>query len=146
MKTFFMRKEDVERKWYVIDAEGQPLGRLSTAVANLLRGKLKPTFTPHVDGGEHVVVVNARKVILTGKKEAEKRYYHHTGFPGGIKVETAAEIRAKYPERLVTKAVKGMLPKNRLGRKIIKKLKVYADAEHPHKAQKPEVVSLTDFM
>ena len=146
MKTFFLRKEDADRKWYLIDADGHPLGRLSSAVSVLLLGKRKPTFTPHVDNGDHVVVVNARKVKLTGKKEEQKRYYKHTGYPGGLKSETAAQLREKYPERLIFKAVKGMLPKNRLGRKMIKKLKVYSGADHPHQAQKPEVLSLSEFL
>ncbi|OYD06505.1 50S ribosomal protein L13 [Paludifilum halophilum] len=139
MRTTFMAKPDqVDRKWYVVDAAGQPLGRLATQVATLLRGKHKPQYTPHVDTGDFVVVINASKVDLTGKKESKKNYYRHTGWPGGLKTITAGELREKRPEWMIEWAVKGMLPKNILGRKQLKKLKVYAGSEHPHQAQQPE--------
>ena len=142
--TFLMTKEQglAERRWFVLDAEGVVLGRLATHAADLLRGKGKPTFTPHVDCGDFVVVINAAKVKLTGKKEDAKIYHHHTGFPGGIRAERAADVRAKHPERLIERAVIGMLPKNRLSRALLGKLKVYAGAEHPHQAQKPETLAL----
>jgi large subunit ribosomal protein L13 len=142
--TFLMTKEQglAERRWFVLDAEGVVLGRLATYAADLLRGKGKPTFTPHVDCGDFVVVVNAAKVKLTGNKEEAKIYHRHTGFPGGIRAERAADVRAKHPERLIERAVVGMLPKNRLSRALLGKLKVYAGAEHPHQAQKPETLAL----
>lgn len=129
------------RRWYLIDAENQVLGRIATQAANLLRGKGKPSFTPHVDCGDFVIVVNAGKVRLTGKKGAEKLYYRHSEYPGGIRIRTADEIREKFPDRLVRDAVVGMLPKNRLGRQLATKLKVYAGAEHPHAAQQPVSVA-----
>lgn len=138
MRTTFMAKPNqVERKWYVVDAAGQTLGRLATEVATLLRGKHKPEFTPHVDTGDFVIVINADQVELTGKKWAQKTYYRHSGHPGGLKATVASDMRAKHPERLIEFAVKGMLPKNTLGRNQFKKLKVYAGSEHPHQAQKP---------
>jgi large subunit ribosomal protein L13 len=127
-----------DRRWFVLDADGVVLGRLATRAANLLRGKGKPSFTPHVDCGDFVIVVNAAKVKLTGKKESDKIYHHHTGFPGGIRSIRAGELRARHPERLIQLAVAGMLPKNRLSRALATKLKVYAGAEHPHRAQRPE--------
>lgn len=143
MRTTFMAKPNqVERKWYVVDAEGQTLGRLASQVATVLRGKNKPEFTPHVDAGDFVVVINADKVKLTGKKLSDKKYYFHSLHPGGLKTFTAAEMLAKKPEKLIELAVKGMLPKNRLGRQLYTKLKVYAGAEHPHQAQKPEVLEI----
>lgn len=143
-KTFSLRKEDAltERKWFVVDADGQVLGRLATKVATVLRGKHKPTYTPHVDAGDHVIVINARHVRLTGNKLMDKAYYRHSGYPGGIKSQTAEEILRKYPERVVEKAVKGMLPKNPLGRAMFKKLKVYAGSTHKHEAQKPQPLDI----
>jgi len=138
MKTQSAKREDIDRKWFVIDAEGQVLGRLASNIANVLRGKHKPIFTPHVDTGDFVVVINAEKVKLTGRKETGKLYHHHTGWVGGLVTQTAAEIREKAPEDLVKKAVKGMVPSGPLGRQVLTKLKVYAGGEHPHSAQKPE--------
>lgn len=142
MKTYSAKPAEVERKWYVVDANGCVLGRLASFVANRLRGKHKPIYTPHVDTGDHIVVVNADKVALTGKKWDEKFYYRHSGYMGGLKSMTARELLQKRPEDLVIRAVKGMLPKNRLGRKMLKKLKVYAGPEHPHVAQGPESLQL----
>ena len=140
MRTTFMAKaNEVERKWYVVDAEGQTLGRLSTEVASILRGKHKPTFTPHVDTGDHVIIINAEKIHLTGNKLNDKIYYRHTNHPGGLKQRTALEMRTNYPVQMLELAIKGMLPKGRLGRQVSKKLNVYAGAEHPHQAQQPEV-------
>ncbi len=130
------------RKWLIVDAEGQTLGRLATVVASRLRGKHNPQFTPHVDCGDFVVVINADKIVLTGNKLADKKYYHHTGYPGGIRETTAARLLERKPEELVVNAVTGMLPRNRLGRKLVAKLKVYAGAEHPHAAQKPETLAV----
>jgi large subunit ribosomal protein L13 len=140
--TKFVSLEDADRKWYVVDANEQVLGRLAAGVARVIRGKNKPTFTPNTDTGDFVVVVNAEKVIMTGKRELQKTYFHHSQYPGGAKFQSFAELRTDHPERLIEHAVKGMLPKNRLGKKLIKKLKVYAGSEHPHQAQKPEVLSL----
>ncbi|MGH7820639.1 MAG: 50S ribosomal protein L13 [Candidatus Binatia bacterium] len=142
-KTYQMAREAglAERRWFVVDAEGAVLGRLATRVASLLRGKGKPSFTPHVDCGDFVVVINAAKVRLTGKKEQDKVYRRHTEYPGGVRSQTAAELRDKHPERLITNAVEGMLPKSRLGRSLATKLKVYAGPEHPHEAQRPEPVA-----
>jgi large subunit ribosomal protein L13 len=140
MKTQFAKQTEVERKWYVVDAADQVLGRLATRVAARLRGKNKPIFTPNVDTGDFIVVVNAEKVRLTGNKLDQKTYYRHSGYPGGLKSETARERLRKKPELIITEAVRGMLPKNRLGRAMIKKLKVYRGAEHPHSAQKPEAL------
>ena len=137
MKTFMQKKETVERNWYVVDATGKTLGRLATQVATVLRGKNKPTYTPHVDCGDYVIVVNADKVVLTGNKLEDKKYYNHSGYPGGLRERTAKEMIEKYPEEMARKAVKGMLPKNRLGRAMYKKLFVYAGSEHKHIAQKP---------
>lgn len=143
MRTTFMAKaNEVERKWYVVDAEGQTLGRLSTEVASILRGKNKPTFTPHVDTGDHVIIINAEKIHLTGNKLNDKIYYRHTNHPGGLKQRTALEMRTNYPVQMLELAIKGMLPKGRLGSQVSKKLNVYAGAEHPHQAQKPEVYEL----
>jgi large subunit ribosomal protein L13 len=140
MKTQFAKKGEIDRRWYVIDAKDAVLGRLAVKVATCLRGKNKPVFTPNVDTGDFVIVVNAEKVRLTGKKITDKVYYHHSGYIGGIKAETAKELLEKKPEQIIEKAVWGMLPKNRLGRTMIKKLKVYKGAEHPHKAQAPEIL------
>ena len=136
--TFMQRKEDVVRDWYVIDAEGMTLGRLATKVATVLRGKHKPTYTPHIDGGDNVIVVNAEKVNLTGNKLNDKIYYNHSGYTGGLRERTAKEMIEKYPVEMIERAVKGMLPKGRLGRQMYKKLFVYAGCEHPHAAQKPK--------
>lgn len=138
MKTFSAKKEDVERRWYLVDAQGKVLGRLATEVARVLRGKHKPIFTPHVDTGDHVIIINAEKVQLTGRKLEEKLYYRYSGYPGGLTSMTAKKMLQVKPERLVELAVRGMLPKNRLSRAVLKKLKVYAGPEHPHAAQKPE--------
>jgi len=137
--TFMEKKETVKRNWYVIDAEGVTLGKLAVEVANLLRGKGKVTFTPHVDCGDYVIVVNASKVNLTGKKLSDKMYYNHSGYPGGLRERTAGEMLEKYPEEMIERAVKGMLPKGRLGRAQLKKLFVYAGPDHEQQAQKPEV-------
>ena len=141
MKTFMEKKETVKRNWYVIDAEGLPLGRVATKAANLLRGKHKVTFTPHIDCGDYVIIVNADKVKLTGKKLDQKMYYNHSGFPGGLRERNAKTMVEKYPVEMVERAVKEMLPHNRLGRATAKKLFVYAGADHKHQAQKP--VSIT---
>src|SRR5690625_593420 len=143
MRTTFMANDStVERKWYVVDAEGKRLGRLSTEVASILRGKNKPTYTPHVDTGDHVIIVNADKIELTGNKLEDKIYYRHSGHPGGLKERTAGEMRDRFPERMLELSIKGMLPKGPLGRKMIKKLHVYAGPEHKNQAQKPEVYEL----
>ena len=142
MKTVSMRAEDVRRSWYVVDAENQTLGRLATAIASRLRGKHKPEFTPHVDTGDYIIVVNADKVHVTGNKETGKIYYRHSGYPGGIKGTSLGRMRETHPERIIEKAVKGMLPRNPLGRAMFKKLKVYAGATHPHSAQQPEPLEL----
>jgi len=141
MKTIFAKKGDIQRKWYIVDAEGKVLGRLATKIASYLRGKNKPQFTPNVDTGDFVVVVNAEKVRLTGKKLQQKVYYSHSNYPGGLKAETAKSRLQRKPEQVIIDAVWGMLPKGRLGRDLIKKLKVYRGAEHPHEAQKPEVLN-----
>ncbi len=139
MKTYLATSQSVERKWYVIDAKDKTVGRLASQVASILRGKHKPTFTPNVDTGDHVVIINAEKVKFTGRKLQEKKYYRHSGYTGGIKVNTAEEIlNSGRPERILKLAIWGMLPHNRLGRKMIKKLRVYAGNEHPHEAQLPE--------
>ncbi len=137
MKTYQAKKEEIEHQWYVVNAEGKILGRLATKLANLLRGKNKPIFTPHVDTGDFVVVVNAKKVVLTGKKMKDKIYYHHTGHPGGIRETSAEKLLAKKPTEVIRIAVKGMLPKTSLGRQMLRKLKVYAGPSHPHEAQSP---------
>lgn len=140
--TKFIQTKDADRKWHVIDANEVVLGRLAAKAATVIRGKHKPIFTPNTDTGDFVIVVNAEKVKLTGKRELLKSYFSHSMYPGGVKVKTFAEMIEKNPEFVITHAVKGMLPKNRLGRKLIKKLKVYSGAEHPHSAQKPEVMSV----
>ena len=140
--TYSAKKSDMDEKWWIVDAEGEVLGRLATQVAARLRGKHNPMFTPHVDSGDSVIVVNADKIVLTGRKWAQKKYYHHSGYIGGLKEITAKKLLEKRPEDLVRFAVKGMLPKNRLGRTLFKKLKVYAGGDHPHEAQKPEPLTL----
>lgn len=140
MKTQFAKKGEIERKWYVVDAKDAVLGRLATKIATYLRGKNKPVFTPNVDTGDFIIVINADKIRLTGRKLDEKIYYHHTGYIGGIKAQTAKTMMEKTPEKIIEKAVWGMLPKNTLGRQMLKKLKVYKGAEHPHKAQAPETL------
>jgi large subunit ribosomal protein L13 len=142
MKTYVPKEGEFERGWKVFDAEGKILGRLATEVADTLRGKNKPNFTPHVDTGDFVVIVNADKIRLTGKKLSDKVYYHHTGYPGGIKSITAEKLLEKKPEQLLIKAINGMLPKNKLQKRFMKKLKIYAGAAHPHQAQKPETVAV----
>jgi large subunit ribosomal protein L13 len=142
MRTYFAKQTDVIRKWYLVDANGKTLGRLASRVAILLRGKHKPTFTPHVDTGDHVVIINADKIRLTGDKFKTKTYIHHTGYPGGLKSVTAEHLHAKNPTGLVTRAIKGMLPKNPLGKQMARKLKVYAGTAHPHEAQRPEPLAL----
>ncbi|MFP6747973.1 MAG: 50S ribosomal protein L13 [Alphaproteobacteria bacterium] len=143
MKTYSAKPGDIERKWFVVDAEGVVLGRLASIIAMRLRGKHKPMFTPHMDCGDHIVVINAEKVRLTGNKLADKTYYRHTGYPGGIKSITAGKVLGgKHPERVVEKAVQRMIPKGPLGRQVLTKLKVYAGAEHPHEAQQPEILDV----
>ena len=141
MKSFMASPSTVERKWYVVDAEGKTLGRLASEVANVLRGKNKPTYTPHIDTGDYVIVVNAEKIQVTGKKLDQKIYYHHSDYVGGMKETTLREMMAKKPEKVVELAVKGMLPKGPLGREMYTKLFVYAGPEHKHAAQKPEVLT-----
>lgn len=142
MKTFMAKPAEVERQWYVIDADGQTLGRLSSEVAAILRGKHKPTYTPHVDTGDFVIIINAEKIQLTGNKLLQKKFRHHTGFPGGLKEVDYKTLMAKRPEKAIEAAVKGMLPHNRLGAAMFSKLKVYKGSEHPHQAQKPVIREL----
>ena len=142
MKTFMAKKDEVEKKWWVIDAENQIVGRLASKIALILRGKNKPIYTPHVDTGDFVVVINADKVKFTGKKLEDKMYYKHTGFMGGLKEINAKKLLETKPEEVLFRAVRGMLPKNKLGRKMIKKLKIYKGTEHPHSAQKPEKLEI----
>ncbi|MGH7773922.1 MAG: 50S ribosomal protein L13 [Candidatus Binatia bacterium] len=144
MQTYQITTKDAlaQRQWYVVDAEGKVLGRLASEVAKVLRGKHKPSFAPHVDGGDFVIVINARGVTLTGKKRQEKTYYRHSEYPGGIRMTTAEKMLEDKPEALIQLAVKGMLPKNRLGRKLFNKLKVYAGPNHPHEAQKPQPLAI----
>lgn len=143
-KTPSLNSSSVDKQWLLIDAEGQTLGRLSSEIAKLLRGKHKPGFTPHVDCGDNVVVINAEKITLTGNKMSEKQYIRHTGYPGGQRIVTATQLQKKAPNQLIEKAVKGMLPKNRLGAKLLKNLNVYAGNEHPHEAQKPQVITFNN--
>lgn len=140
MKTYSAKPLEVERKWYLIDADGEILGRLATRIANILRGKNKPEYTSHVDTGDFVIVINAEKIQVTGKKETDKKYYRHSGFPGGLKVASFKELMEKDPRAAIEKAVKGMLPHNTLGDEQFQKLKVYAGSEHPHAAQQPIVI------
>lgn len=142
MKTFSAKPAEVKRDWYVIDAEGKTLGRLATEVARRLRGKHKPEYTPHVDTGDYIIVINAEKIHVTGNKEKNKIYYHHTGYIGNLKSVTLGKLRQTFPDRIITNAVKGMLPRNPLGRAMFSKLKVYAGPEHGHQAQQPKVLEL----
>jgi large subunit ribosomal protein L13 len=142
MKTYMATPSTIERKWYVVDAEGQTLGRLATEVATVLRGKHKPTYTPHLDTGDFVIVINAEKIKLTGKKESQKMYYRFTGYVGNLKKITYKTMMEKHPDRIIQMAVKGMIPHNVLGRQVMDKLHVYAGSEHPHQAQKPEVLEI----
>jgi large subunit ribosomal protein L13 len=140
MRTYFPKQGDIQPRWYVIDAEGQVLGRLATTIARIISGKSKPTYTPFLDTGDHVIVINAEKIVLSGKKETDKVYRRHSLYPGGLKERQARFVRAEKPEAMIEDAVQGMLPKNRLGRKMLKKLKVYRGSEHRHQAQKPETL------
>ncbi len=142
MKTFSAKPAEVNREWFLIDAEGKTLGRLSTEIARRLRGKHKPEYTPHVDTGDYIIVINAEKVKVTGRKEDDKKYYKHTGFVGNLKEINVRDLRAKAPERIIETAVKGMLPKNPLGRQMFRKLKVYAGTEHQHVAQQPKALEI----
>jgi large subunit ribosomal protein L13 len=142
VRTISAKEQDIQRDWYVIDAQGQTLGRLASRVATLLRGKHKPIYTPHVDCGDYVVIVNAEKVHVTGQKMTQKKYYRHSGYPGGIKEVTLRDQLQKFPDRVIEAAVRGMLPRNRLGRRMFKKLKVYSGPNHPHEAQKPQSMNL----
>ncbi len=141
-KTYMAKPGEVTREWYVVDASGKTLGRLATEIARILRGKHKPQYTPHVDVGDFVIVINAEKIAVTGRKLDQKRYYRHSGYPGGLRSITLRRLLEKHPERVIRLAVKGMLPKNRLGRRMLKKLKVYAGPEHPHQAQQPKPLDL----
>jgi large subunit ribosomal protein L13 len=137
MKTYVAKPSTIEKKWYVVDAKGKTLGRLATVVADTLRGKRKPIYTPNIDTGDFVIIINAEQIVVTGNKPEQKIYYHHSGYPGGLKEETYAKLLARRPEEIVRRAVKGMLPHNKLGRAQIRKLKIYTGAEHPHEAQMP---------
>jgi large subunit ribosomal protein L13 len=141
-RTYSAKEADIKRKWYIVDAEGKTLGRLATQIAIVLRGKHKPIFTPHVDTGDHVIVVNAEKIHLTGDKVRQKTYYRHSGYPGGLKSETVKDLLARKPSVIVERAIKGMLPKTSLGKQMARKLNVYAGPTHPHKAQQPEALAL----
>ena len=142
MSTFMAKPADIQRKWYIIDAADRPLGRTAAKVADILRGKIKPEFTPHVDCGDHVIVINAAKVVLTGKKLEQKKYYRYSGYVGGLKETSARDMLATKPEKVVYEAIKGMMPKNSLGRNMLTKLRVYSGAEHEHAAQKPETYTI----
>ena len=142
MTSYMQKKETIERKWYVIDAEGKPLGRVASKAAHVLRGKHKATFTPHIDCGDNVIIINAEKVLLTGNKLEDKKYYNHSMYPGGLRERTAKEMVEKYPVEMVERAVKGMLPKGPLGRQMYRKLFVYADANHNQAAQKPTTITI----
>ena len=141
MKTTLAKQADLQKQWYIIDAEGQVLGRLAVKIANILRGRHKPIYTPHLDTGDFVIVINAAKVVVTGKKEEDKQYMFYSGYMGNEKYRNLSDFRAKRPAFIIEHAVKGMLPKNRLARKMLTKLKIYADADHPHEAQNPEVLT-----
>lgn len=142
MKTYSLKAEEISKDWFVVDAEGQVLGRLASHIATVLRGKHKPTFSPHLDMGDFVIVTNATKVVATGNKDANKVYWHHTGFPGGQKTVNLEALRQKHPDRIIRQAVWGMLPHNRLGRRMLKHLKVYSGPHHPHQAQQPKPMEL----
>ena len=142
MRTYVVRQEEITRKWFVVDADGKTLGRLASAIAQILKGKHKPMYSPHLDVGDYVVVINAERIAVTGRKMDQKMYYRHTGYPGGIRESNLRDLLARHPTYAVKFAIKGMLPKNRLGRKMIRKLKIYAGPEHPHQAQHPEVLEL----
>lgn len=142
MRTYTAKPKDIIRKWYVVDATGKPVGRLASQVAKILRGKHKPMYTPHMDTGDNIIIINAEKVILTGRNKPDEQIYHHTGYPGGIKSTTYGTMLEKTPEKLITRVVKGMLPHNTLGAQMLKKMKVYTGAEHPHEAQGPETLEI----
>lgn len=144
MKTFVAKPSTIEKKWYIVDAKGQTLGRLATVIADQLRGKRKVTYTPHIDTGDFVVVVNAEQIVVTGHKPEQKKYYRHSGYPGGIKSETYAELIARRPEEVLRHAVRGMLPHTKLGRAQLRKLKIYAGPEHPHEAQQPVALEIKE--
>ncbi|HPF30802.1 MAG TPA: 50S ribosomal protein L13 [Candidatus Saccharibacteria bacterium] len=141
-KTFSQKPSDVNRRWILIDASSAPLGRLATTISKYLIGKYKPTYTPHVDAGDYVVVINAKNIIVTGEKETDKKYYHYSGFPGGMTEASLSELRTKYPERIISEAVKGMLPRNKLASERLKRLRVFTDDNHSHTAQKPKKVEV----
>jgi len=143
MKTYSLKPDDIDRKWYLVDAQGQVLGRLATEIATILRGKKKPSYSPHMDNGDIVVVINAEKVEVTGRKREQKKYHHHSGYPGGLRTRTFAELLARRPEQIIRLAVKGMLPHNSLGRQMMKKLRIYAGPDHPHQAQSPQLLELS---
>lgn len=142
MKTISVKEQDVQKDWYIVDAQGQTLGRLATQVATILRGKHKPIYTPHVDCGDYVIIINAEKIHVTGQKMTQKIYYRHSNYPGGLKKVTLRDQLQKFPTRVIETAVRGMLPKNRLGRRMFRKLKVYAGSSHPHQAQQPKALDL----
>ena len=142
-KTYSQKPSEVTRRWIIIDASSAPLGRVATTISKYLIGKYKPTFTAHIDGGDYVVVINAAQVVVTGEKENDKRYYHHSGYPGSLRDESLSELRTKYPERIVIEAVKGMIPKNKLAADRLGRLRVFAGSEHPHAPQQPEKVEVT---
>jgi len=143
VKTYSAKPEDIQRRWYIVDAEGQTLGRISTTIASVLRGKHKAIFTPHMDCGDYVIVINADKIVVTGNRMDEKMYYRHSGYPGGLTTESMRTVMRKNPTRVITQAVQKMLPKNLLSNQVIRKLKVYSGTEHPHGAQQPEVLEIT---
>jgi large subunit ribosomal protein L13 len=143
MDTYSLKPDEIERKWYLVDAQGQVLGRLAVEVALILRGKRKPSFTPHMDNGDNVVIINAEKVEVTGKKRDQKIYHHHSRYPGGMRSRTFAHLQSSKPEQIIKIAVRGMLPHNRLGRQMLKKLRIYSGPEHPHQAQSPQPVELS---
>lgn len=142
MRTYVVSQDQITRKWFVVDADGQTLGRLASTIAQILKGKHKPIYSPHLDVGDYVIVVNAERIAVTGRKMDQKIYYRHTGYPGGIRQNNLRDLLARHPTYALKYAVKGMLPKNRLGRKMIRKLKIYAGSEHPHQAQQPETLEL----
>jgi large subunit ribosomal protein L13 len=144
VKTYSAKPEDIQRRWYIVDAEGLTLGRMATTIATVLRGKHKAIYTPHMDCGDYVIVINADKIVVTGNRMEEKKYYHHSGYPGGLTTESMRTVMAKNPERVITQAVQKMLPKTILSKDVIRKLKVYRGAEHPHGAQQPEVLTITN--